>query len=155
MQGCYPDSTALHDCANATGERHGIAFSLQDCYDEPGSNKMYCFIYDDKPANPLYCQTNVFDKNNCIYGTDRGSFYILEEEYDKRFNNDEDQYVFIKFESIGDVRPSEASIDDFVLEVNDQPNNVLDAQASTFDKIAWNNVDDHLTGPFLVRERRL
>ena len=137
MQGCYPDSTAIHDCAKATGERNGIAFSLQDYYDEPGSNKMYCFIYDDKPANPLACQTNVFENDECIYGTERGSFYILEDEYKERFIEDEDQYVFIKFESIGDVRPSEASIDDIVLKVNDQ-SNILDAQASTLDGIAWN-----------------
>lgn len=139
MHGCYPESTALHDCAMATGERNGIAFSLQDCYDEPDSNKMYCFIYENKPASPLECQSHVFDKDNCIYGTEKGSFYILDDEYDNRFNDIEDQYVFIKFESIGDVRPSEASIDDIVLEVNDLSNNILDAQASTFDGISWNN----------------
>jgi len=134
MDDCYPKTSALQDCAEATENRGGIAFSLQDCYDQPGSDMMYCFIYQDKPANPAKCQMNVFDHEDCIYDTEDGSFYILEEKYKERFHV---SHVFIKFESIGDVRPSEASIDDIVLKVNNK-NNILEGEASTFDDIAWN-----------------
>ena len=89
MQGCYPDATALEDCARETTRVSGkaIAFSLQDCYDQPNANKKYCFIYQNAPANPKECQLNVFGQDQCIYGTKDGAFYILKDEYPKRFTD--------------------------------------------------------------------
>ena len=126
------------DCAEETESSGGIAFSLQSCYDNPDADEMYCFIYDDEPANPPDCQTNVFDNDSCTYGTDDGSFYIMEEEWDHRFPAESPQYVFVKIESVGDVGPTEASIDNVILEINGDETNVLSEQASTFDNIAWN-----------------
>ena len=90
MRGCYPDATALEDCARETTRVSGkaIAFSLQDCYDEPKANKKYCFIYQNAPANPKECQIDVFSQDQCIYGTKDGAFYILKDEYGKRFTDD-------------------------------------------------------------------
>ncbi len=62
-------------------------------------------------------------------------FFIKEEKYHQRFDP---SHVFIKFESIGGIRASKASIDNVVLKQNGDYNH-LKLKESTFDGIPWNN----------------
>lgn len=86
MGQCYDAATAVSECTAATNAMGGIAFSLQSCYDQPGSGKRYCFMYKNEEPNPAACKQDVFRQTSCTYGTTDGAFYMKDNNYLERFS---------------------------------------------------------------------